>query len=233
MGLHGPGRVIHCSEPSCCNDGRYRKEDMAQAFGQWSVQVFQTIGNEDNCPGDDGQVPAQLLILEHSLPVAGQKEKVEVEIHPEQDHGDAKHHFDISAVIGENGAVADAKPSGAGGAEAVQHGIKQRHAAQHQKQYRQRPHPQVDDIENPGGAAGFGDDFAKYRPRHFRLHDMDGIVSHSGQDGHGEHQDSHAADQMGEAAPEQHGLSQRFHVSQNTCSSGGKARGCFKQGIDQ
>ena len=153
-------------------------------------------------------VGPQLLRAEHIPEPADEQEVIEVEVHAEQQHENADDHIEIGALIGAHAQVPAAEAAGAGGAEGMDAGIEQGHAAQQQKDDLNDGHDQIDAVEDLGRIAHAADQLAHGRAGHLRPQKVHAVAVAHGQDGHDEHQHAHAAHPVGEAAPEQAAASQ-------------------------
>ncbi|CAN3975765.1 30S ribosomal protein S8, partial [Dysosmobacter welbionis] len=93
-------------------------------------------------------------------------------------------------------------------------------------------HHQVDAVEDFGGVAHAAHQLSHRGSRHLRpqhVHPV-AIPAHR-QNGHDEHQNTHAAHPVGEAAPEQNAPVQRLHLRQDGGPRGGEAGDCLKEAI--
>ena len=65
-----------------------------------------------------------------------------------------------------------------------------------------------------------------------RTHQVHGGASHHRQDRHNEYEYAHTADPVSEAAPEQAGIAECFHVGQDTGTCGSKAGDRLEESIN-
>ena len=89
----------------------------------------------------------------------------------------------------------------------------------------------VDAIEDLGGLRLLWNQLGKYGPRRFRPGEVRGADAQGGEHGGGQHQHAHAAQPVGEGAPEQDPLGQGFNIGQNGGAGGGKAGAGLKHTV--
>jgi len=114
----------------------------------------------------------------------------------------------------------------------VDDSIIDRHVRQQERRKFQQGKYDIDEIQDLDTVPGLGDDLIHGGAGHFRPQDVHGTVGGLGRDDGDEHQDTHAADPVGEAAPELHGVAKSLDILQQGGTGGGKATHRFEQRID-
>ena len=71
--------------------------------------------------------------MENIFELLKNKQKIDVEVHAEQQHKNGNYPFDIGAVISSNAHIFDGKSSGTGGGHCSVDGIEKRHSAEQQQ----------------------------------------------------------------------------------------------------
>jgi len=197
------------------------------------IPIIHIHADQSDCQDDNPDVPAQLFVLEGGPELTHHDQVINVEIDAEQDHADAQDNFKIGILVVSDRCVLDAESSGAGCAEGVKERVKERHAAEQEQSGEDRRHRQVDDVQHASRMADLGHDFAEARSWRLRFHEMDCIGSDLWQDRQREDQHAHAANEMGEASPEQDGMRQGFDICENARACCGEAAGCLEKSVNQ
>ena len=125
----------------------------------------------------------------------------------------------------------DAETAGTGGAEGMQHRVKQRHSPQHQQRNENHRHDQIDAVQNQGGLPHPGHQLAAGGTGNLCFHNIQGLSLRLGQHRQHKHQHAHAAYPVGKAAPEQHSPAHGLHIGQNAGTGGGKAGYRLKKSV--
>ena len=169
---------------------------------------------EDDAGGksDDNQIPANLLHSKGTPEFAEQHQVIGIEVDTEQNHKDGDDPLQIGGVVHHAG-VFDAKSAGAGSAKGGGQRIEQRHVPQQEQQDFDDRHPKIDDIQDACGVFDLGHQFADRGSRAFCAHQIDVRTTAQRQDGQQKDQYPHAANPMGEAAPEQRAVGQSLHIA--------------------
>ncbi len=94
-------------------------------------------------------------------------------------------------------------------------------------------HADVNQVQHSGGIHHLGAQLANGRAGAFCPHQVHvrtaGHLNHRQQ----EHQNTHAAQPVGKAAPEQHTVGQGFYITENTGAGGGEAGNGFKERVGE
>ena len=128
--------------------------------------------NEQRGTEHDNPVPAELLVVEHILPLPGQHQIVDREVDTEERHEDTDCHLHKLARIGRDRIVLNRKATRARCAESVHDGIKKRHALEKQNNHHQDGHRKVDDVGNLCGRRNLGHQLADRGARTLSLHEL-------------------------------------------------------------
>ena len=226
----GPQIKIRGAEARGGNDGRDGEKSVVERVKRRGEHPQNVKGNNQRAPGDDGKIRPHLGIPPCHGIFFHQQEKVNVEVHAEQRHEHGDHALKVVAVIVAHGAVLDAEAAGAGGAEGGTQAVKQGHSPKEQQHHLHRRHDDVNAVKNGGGFAHIGHHLAHGGTGAFRPEQVVGLAAHIHQRQH-EHQNAHAPQPVGEAAPEEHPVVQRLHIGQDAGAGGGKAGNRLKHGV--
>ena len=127
--------------------------------------------------------------------------------------------------------VPDAEAARARGCHRGADRVKERHTAEHQQDDLQQRQTGVDRIQRKRRIAHVRGHLGHRRSRAFRAHQIDGLAARKRQNDQHEYQHTHAADPVGQAAPEQRGMRKRLNVGYDGRARGGKARNGLEQRV--
>ena len=208
---------------------------MAEGLAQAAVESPDVPGDEQGTAQGDAKIGSQFLVLKHRSPLPQHEQIVAGEVDTEQEHEHGGHVLQIRAVAGKR-VIADTKAAGARGAESVAHRLKGGHTAKEQEADVCNGEDDVEKVQNCGGFPHFGYQLSHAGAGAFRSQQVHGkalaLVS-TGNDGQQEHQNTHTAHPVAEAAPIEDALGQPLYGGENGSAGGGKAGDDFKQRINK
>ncbi len=174
----------------------------------------------------------QLLAAERVAPAAHQHAVEQREVDAEQHHEERDDRVNYGAVKRADAAAVVAEAARARRAHGMDGRVIGRHPRDDER--RQLDHGQraVNQVEDLGRIAHLGYDLAQAGTGAFRPHQVRGASRHLRQQRQGEHQHAHAADPVGEAAPEHHAAGQPVKVAHQRGARGGKAGYRLEKGVD-
>ena len=231
LGQGAPLVEIRRGEARGGDDGTHLEGSMGQRF-KGGVGPQQRGENDAGGGQNDDEIPPYLLHPERLSELTEEEEIVGVEVDAEEDHENGDDPLQVGTVAGD-GISLDAEAAGTGSAEAVGDGLKNGHPAQQQKDDLQHRQAEIDDIQDPGGAADLGHQLAHAGAGGFRLHQVELTAAGHRQHRQQEHQHAHAADPVGEAAPEQARIAHGLHIRQDGRARGGEAGHRFEHGVGE
>ena len=214
------------------NDGRDLERGLCQRLESIGAQSEDVEEDDRNRNEYDQKIVPDLFHFQRALDLAEKDQVIGVEIDAEEDHEDGNDPLDIGRIIGYTG-IFDTKTAGPGRAETGAYGIKQGHFPEDKEQRFDHGHAQIDQVQITRRGFYFGNKLADRRAGAFRPHQIDVGSAAQRNDRKKEYKDSHAADPVRKAAPEQRAMGKRFHIAQNTCSGSRKAGDRFKQRVGE
>ena len=158
-------------------------------------------------------------------------QKVHAEIDGEQQGKHRDDHLDHRAAVCPHTGVPVGEAAGPRGGKGVDEGVIQGHPRQLEEDHLQGGHGEVDGIQDLGGLRLLGDQLGKDRARALRLGQVVGGHPQRGKDRRGQHQHAHAAQPVGEGAPEQDPPGQRLNIHQDGGACGGEAGAGLKNTV--
>ena len=156
---------------------------------------------------------------------------VKTEVESGHNHKNGDDPVDKGRIIGAHAGISRREAAGGQCSEGVGERIEEVHAAEHKQNGLQNGEPQIDKPEYFCGLGDFGGDFIQRRAGGFGADQLNAAHAQEGEDCHGEHHDAHAAEPVGQGAPEEHRAGQAFDGGKNGCPGGGKAAHGFEKGI--
>ena len=231
LGKGRPQVVVTAGKAGGGDDGAHLEGRLLHRGAEIGKEIPDVPADHGDGRRNDDQVPADFLDGDGLLEFAAGQVEVGAEVDTEQNHKDRHHHLDVGGIAGQ-AVIADTEAAGAGGAESNQQSIHQGTAPRQHKENLEDGHPQIDGVEDFGGGLDRGNHFFDLGAGAFGLHQVD--MAAAGQRHHGQQKDqnAHAADPVGEAAPEQNPHGQALHVGQDRSAGGGETRHRLKQGGD-
>ena len=142
---------------------------------------------------------------------------VKLEIHSAGDHEKCRNVLQDRSILRVAG-ILDAEAAGSDGTERVADCLKEGHPADREEQALHDRDCKVDRIEDGCGVADLRDEFSDDRTRALRLHKVECGAAEERHNGQHEYEDSHAADPVGEASPEEGAVIQRLDFRQDRSS---------------
>ena len=212
------------------NDGAYLEGCLGQGHAETAVEVVGVDADDGNRSPDDSEVGPDLLALEGFFHVARKEEVVGVEVDPEEDHENRDDPLLEDRVVGAAG-ISNGKAAGAGRSEGDAEVVENRHFPDGQNDEFRHGHEDIDEVEGHGRLLQMGHELADGRAGGLGLHEVDIGTAGKGDDGQDEDENTHAADPVGEGAPEEGGVGQCLDVGQDGSSGRGEAGYRLKQGI--
>ena len=198
LGKGRPQVVVAAGKAGGGDDGAHLEGCLLHRGAEIGEEIPDVPADHGDGRRNDDQVPADFLDGDGLFEFAAGQVEVGAEVDAEQNHKDRHHHLDVGGIAGQ-AVIAD----GAGGAESNQQSIHQGTAPRQHKENLEDGHPQIDGVEDFGGGLDRGNHFFDLGAGAFGLHQVD--MAAAGQRHHGQQKDqnAHAADPVGEAAPEQ------------------------------
>ena len=212
------------------DDGAHLKSGLPQRLAKAVVHTINIGSDDTHCHCDDHKVAPHLLAGSSAAELAHEQQEVGVEVDAEQDHEDGHDPLDVGRKAGK-AVVAEAEAAGARRTKGGEHGFEQGHSANQQEHQLQHGKGKVDAVQDLSGGLYLRHQLIHLRAGAFRLHQVDVGAAGQRQQREQKHQNTHAADPVGEAAPEQNTVGQPLHGGQDTGTGGGKAGDCLKQSI--
>ena len=212
------------------DDGTHLKRGLPQRLAEAVVHTINIGGDDAHCHRDDHKVAPHLLAGSSAAKLAHEQQEVGVEVDAEQDHEDGHDPLDVGRKAAK-AVVAEAKAAGARRTKGGEQCLEQGHSANQQEHQFQHGEGKIDAVQNFSGRLHLGHQLIHLRAGAFRLHQVDVGAAGQRQQREQEHQNAHAADPVGETAPEQNALGQILHAGQNAGTGGGKAGDRLKQGV--
>ena len=179
---------------------------MANSLMERSVQAVYIYSNRYNGKGNDAQIPVKLLTSDRSLESFQEDKVINVEVDTEHQHKNAYDNFKVFVVIVTNAGAVVRETARAGSAEHIDETVKQRHSTRKKEDKQQCRHRKIDAVENRCGVAHLRNEFGRGRTRCFCSENIHAALAAERNNDHAEYKNSHAANPVGEAAPEQHGV---------------------------
>ena len=166
---------------------------------------------------------APFFVLPPGVEAALEKLIVQGEVHAGQDHEYGDHPIHVGAVVCSDAGVFGGESAGGHGGEGVAGGIEKIHPAQHQKYHLQGGYGRVHPPKHAGRVHDARLQAVRGGAGHLGLVKLHAPHAQKGQNGHAEHDKSHAAQPVGQSPPEEHPVAGRLHVGQNAGPGGGEA----------
>ena len=113
----------------------------------------------------------------------------------------------------------------------MQDRLKRRHAAAQEKDELDDRHADINEVQDLRGVLQARHQLAHGVSRHLRAENVNGAIRHVRHDRHDEHQHAHAADPMGEKAPELNAAAQRGGIGHHRSAGRGKPADRLKKRI--
>ena len=212
------------------DDGTHLKRGLPQRLAEAVVHTINIGGDDAHCHRDDHKVAPHLLAGSSAAKLAHEQQEVGVEVDAEQDHEDGHDPLDVGRKAAK-AVVAEAKAAGARRTKGGEQCLEQGHSANQQEHQFQHGEGKIDAVQNFSGRLHLGHQLIHLRAGAFRLHQVDVGAAGQRQQREQEHQNAHAADPVGEAAPEQDAPGQVLHGGQDAGTGGGEAGNGLKHGI--
>lgn len=180
-------------------------------------------GNEGHGAQHDAQIEPQLFPQKGLLDLPQQKQEIDREVHPEEGHKHGADRLKIGGVC-RHGAVFDAEAAGARRTEGGTQAVKERHAPRQEEEDAQYREGDIDGVQNGGALPGLGHQLIHTGSGAFGPEQVDAVapLAH-GHHRQQEHQNTHAAQPVGEGTPEEKGPGHILHTGEDGGSRGGKA----------
>ena len=204
FGEGGPQVKVTAGKASGRDDGAHLKGCLTHRFAKAVIKAVDIGRDNANCHQNNGEVAAHFL-ADGAVEFAQQQQKVSIEVDAEQDHENGHDPLDVGRKAGK-AVILEAEAAGARRTEGREHGLKQRHAAQQQEYHLQHGECKIDAVQDLCGRLHLRHQLIHLRAGAFCLHQVDVGATGQGQQREQEHQNAHAADPVGEAAPEQNAL---------------------------
>ena len=181
--------------------------------------------------GNDPEVPSRLLAAQCFLRLFHIEEEVHVKVDAKKDHKHGNYALQVGGIASE-AVILDTETSGSRGAENGTQGIKYRHLSHKQENKLQNRQEQIESIEDLCGGLHLRDQLCDRGARALCFHEVH-MIAASGKrkQAEKEHENSHTADPVCKAPPEQDAVLKRFHGGKNTGTGRRKSGHSLKQGI--
>ena len=212
------------------DDGAHLKSGLPQRLAKAVVHTINIGSDDTHCHCDDHKVAPHLLAGSSAAELAHEQQEVGVEVDTEQDHEDGHDPLDVGRKAGK-AVVTEAEATGTRRTKGGEHGFEQRHSANQQEHQLQHGKGKVDAVQDLSGGLYLRHKLVHLRAGAFGFHQVDMGAAGQRQQREQKHQNTHAADPVGEAAPEQNTVGQPLHGGQDAGTGGGKAGDCLKQSI--
>ena len=232
LGELRPEVEVHGGEARGGDDAGHLEEGLTQGIPQGQRQRDDVGGDDQRGHGDNAQEAAHLLRTQGVADAPHQQEVVDVKVDAEKDHKDAQHNFHIGAAISGDARRGHGKAAGTCGAEGEAETVEEVHIAQKKQHHQYGGHGRVDAVEDHGGLLHAGHQLAGHGAWHLGAHQVHGVVVLHGDNHEYKHQHAHAADPVGEAAPEEDAVGQQLRLGQHRRAGGGEARDDFKERLE-
>ena len=194
------------------NDRSHLKKYLGQRV-EHALTAMENIDKDHRCSTqNDQQISTDLFHGESILEVLEQNEIIGVEVNAEQHHKDGNDPLAIGRIAGD-AVILYAKAAGARRAEAMGHCFKGRHTAQQQQQDLDQRQSDINDIQDAGGIAQTRYQLAHRGAGALGPHQVDVAAAVQRHHRQHKHQNTHTADPVGEAAPEQGYMAQGLHIA--------------------
>ena len=227
-----PQVKVCCGIAGCCNDGSNLENRLLECLCKAAEISAYIEGDRKRCGGDNQQIGTNLFTFPCLSEFTDQDQEVGVKVDAEQDHKDRDNDLTIGGIAC-NAVVFDAEAAGARRAEGERDGIKQRHAAKQQEENLNNCQDNVNHVQNFCSGFYLRNQTGNGGTRAFCLHQVHMAAACEGNQSQQKDQNTHTADPVRKAAPEQQTVRKRFHVCQNACTGCCKAGNGFKQRIDR
>ena len=204
------------------DDGAHLKSGLPQRLAKAVVHTINIGGDDTHCHRNDHKVAPHLLAGSSAAELAHEQQEVGVEVDAEQDHEDGHDPLDVGRKAGK-AVVTEAETAGACRTKGGEQGFEQGHSAKQKEHQLQHGKGKVDAIQNFSGGLYLGHQLVHLRAGAFGLHQVDVGAAGQRQQREQKHQNAHAADPVGKAAPEQNTVGQPLHGGQDAGTGGGKA----------
>ena len=212
------------------DDGAHLKSGLPQRLAKAVVHTINIRSDDTHCHDDDHKVAPHLLAGSSAAELAHEQQEVGVEVDAEQDHENGHDPLDVGRKAGK-AVVAEAEAAGTRRTKGSEHGFEQGHSANQQEHQLQHGKGKVDAVQDLSGGLHLRHKLVHLRAGAFGFHQVDVRAASQRQQREQKHQNTHAANPVGEAAPEQNAVGQPLHGGQDAGTGGGKAGDRLKQGI--
>ena len=179
FGEGGPQVKITAGKTGSGDDGTHLKGCLTHRFAKAVIKAVDIGRDNANCHQNNGEVAAHLL-ADDAVEFTQQQQEVGIEVDTEQDHEDSHDPLDVGRKAGK-AVVLEAEAAGARRAEGREHGLKQRHAAQHQEYQLQHGECKIDAVQDLCGRLHLGHQLIHLRTGAFCLHQVDVGAAGQGQ----------------------------------------------------
>ena len=225
-----PQVKVCCGIAGCCNDGSNLENRLLECLCKAAEISAYIEGDRKRCCSDNQQIGTNFFTFPCLSEFTDQDQKVGVKVDAEQDHKDGHDPLDIGRHAGKT-VIAEAEAAGARCTKGGQQSFKHRHPAEQQEHELDDSQAKINAIEDLCRGLHLGHQLIHLRAGAFGFHQVDMGAAGQGQQGEQEHQNAHAADPVGEAAPEQDAPGQVLHSGQDAGTGGGEAGNGLKHGI--
>ena len=226
----GPEVEITAGKAGGGNDGADLEGRMAQCLAEGAVEAADVHRDDGHRRQNDGKIGADFLAGRCAAEPAQQQQEIRVEVDAEEDHKDGHDPLDVGREAGK-AVVLEAEAASTRRAKGREQRVEHIHSARQQEAELHHREREIDAVQDLGRRLHLRHQLVHLRAGAFRLHQVDVGAAGQGQQGEQEHQNAHAADPMGEAAPEQDAVGQALHTGQDAGTGGGKARNGLKHGV--
>ena len=226
-----PDGVIHRAEAGGADNGGHIEIAVPQGEAEAPVELADTQRDGKHRRGDDPEIPVQLLVFYYILSALYKQQKIEVEVHAEEDHKCGGDKLNIEAVKGGDAGGFCREAARAGGGKGMQQRVIKAHAAAEEKHRFGKGERNINKVKYGGGLPRAGDELTHGRAGHLGTHDVHGMLVAVGQHRHDEHQHAHAAYPVGKLPPEHIAPRHGLNIVQNRRAGSGEAGDGLKNGV--
>ena len=201
-----PGVEISCAVSCCGYDGADLEERVPEGVSDTGIHFVyqQHHGYKQRAAGHYAYVSAELGIAEHLARLSRKQVMVKPEVDASRHHEHGDDHLHICAAVEAYAFGVSRKSSGAYRTEGVSGSLEKVQTAEHQENDLKERHTDVDGVELPGGIVSGEADLVHGRTGGLGPHDLLAADAEHRKERYSKHQNAHAAQPVGEAAPEQY-----------------------------